>query len=987
MWQRDNSDVANVTIEGTYTATGAIERSVDGGAFETAIASPTGGTFSDAFILSTGNHSIEYRMVDTPADTDTVNNIKVGDWWVLGPAQSNMSGESDETASIYALGQNQLPVSLFGNDDNFKEFEPRFNSNVNQVDAVSSDADGWGWMPFFASYYSFDNNPVPIGFIPCSKNGSGTGDWLKTSTDRVGGLNLYESALRRAQAVGGVRGFFLQTAEGDSSIETLKSVYKSNVLQFLSDMDTDLSNSHDMFIVPLHGVIGRDGNGTTTGAPAIRAAQIELAAENAAIYIAQETVTGIDISVGGTDDNGFNDGVHLQTYHSRHEFGRRIAESYREIFGQVEPTLTTGSFTYSQKLTGLAPTANKTNQLLMITQDHVDSTFWNNVSWHGGDIRLFKDENLATRYPVDLIKIDIVNQILAIETRVPSYLIADRDLHLFCGNTELVEPQHNSTFGKHAVHADELATLRMDSLLLADSSGNKRFGIPRGVEGALYIDDFLHPYANKWSVFPPNTISWIKINDSIDLLNGSAHSAFANVRVNSNSLGKGIVSNQIFTASANFLTMAVRSGVTPYYGGVQDGATFGGGGFGSDRALGIVDSISVNWDGTTIEDRLNGFNSLVSNTLTDGKISTASSLVVGSQKALDEDNNFEGRIGDVRVFNKFVDEESESLLIQSQSSPTFWTQSAPVKPASNTPPTASAGPDQSSISVGETVTLDGTGSSDADSDELTYSWSIKSAPVGSVATLSSTTVSQPTFTPDEIGAYEFSLIVNDGAESSAPDIMTLTATSANQEQQQPAQAGQQSTTIGNVMFQSAVNLAPAFDAQSAVIGENVNSKTAAVTANVDTKTAAITANVNTKAADLLAAIQARATETQALLDAESTEIQTATAAEVSAALATMQADIETAKDEILAQPKSPIASIQRGSATGNGAAITINEVNLDKATINVIHSSGFEAGGYGGSVTYAYLFSATEVRTGQGDASSNNSSVKGVVYWEVIEYV
>jgi len=202
MWQRDNSDVANVTIEGTYTATGAIERSVDGGAFETAIASPTGGTFSDAFILSTGNHSIEYRMVDTPADTDTVNNIKVGDWWVLGPAQSNMSGESDETASIYALGQNQLPVSLFGNDDNFKEFEPRFNSNVNQVDAVSSDADGWGWMPFFASYYSFDNNPVPIGFIPCSKNGSGTGDWLKTSTDRVGGLNLYESALRRAQAVG-----------------------------------------------------------------------------------------------------------------------------------------------------------------------------------------------------------------------------------------------------------------------------------------------------------------------------------------------------------------------------------------------------------------------------------------------------------------------------------------------------------------------------------------------------------------------------------------------------------------------------------------------------------------------------------------------------------------------------------------------------------------------------------------------------------------
>ena len=143
LWQRDNLDVADVTITGTYTASGAIERSVDGGAFETAIATPAANVFSDTFSLATGQHTIEYRMVDTPADTDTVNNIKVGDWWVLGPAQSNMSGESDENPSIYDSGQHELSVSLFGNDDVYKEFVPRFNSNSGQIDAISSDADGW----------------------------------------------------------------------------------------------------------------------------------------------------------------------------------------------------------------------------------------------------------------------------------------------------------------------------------------------------------------------------------------------------------------------------------------------------------------------------------------------------------------------------------------------------------------------------------------------------------------------------------------------------------------------------------------------------------------------------------------------------------------------------------------------------------------------------------------------------------------------------
>ncbi len=65
----------------------------------------------------------------------------------------------------------------------------------------------------------------------------------------------------------------------------------------------------------------------------------------------------------------------------------------------------------------------------------------------------------------------------------------------------------------------------------------------------------------------------------------------------------------------------------------------------------------------------------------------------------------------------------------------------------NTAPVANAGPDQSAF-VTDTVALDGTGSSDADGDPLTYAWSFSSVPVGSTATLSSLTAEMPTFVID-----------------------------------------------------------------------------------------------------------------------------------------------------------------------------------------------------------------------------------------------
>ncbi len=93
----------------------------------------------------------------------------------------------------------------------------------------------------------------------------------------------------------------------------------------------------------------------------------------------------------------------------------------------------------------------------------------------------------------------------------------------------------------------------------------------------------------------------------------------------------------------------------------------------------------------------------------------------------------------------------------------------------NQPPLANAGPDTTTI-VRSTVRLDGSASSDPDSDPLTYAWSIATKPTSSRATLTNPTSIKPALTPDRAGTYVVLLVVNDGKASSAPDTVTITVT-------------------------------------------------------------------------------------------------------------------------------------------------------------------------------------------------------------------
>lgn len=116
---------------------------------------------------------------------------------------------------------------------------------------------------------------------------------------------------------------------------------------------------------------------------------------------------------------------------------------------------------------------------------------------------------------------------------------------------------------------------------------------------------------------------------------------------------------------------------------------------------------------------------------------------------------------------------STLLLLAACGSPTSVDFSDPV----NQPPIADAGND-SNVAIGSSVALDGSNSSDAENNTLSYDWNISSKPSTSSAVLLNSTSVSSGFIADVAGIYVVQLVVTDRAADSAVDEVVITVGNA-----------------------------------------------------------------------------------------------------------------------------------------------------------------------------------------------------------------
>lgn len=230
----------------------------------------------------------------------------------------------------------------------------------------------------------------------------------------------------------------------------------------------------------------------------------------------------------------------------------------------------------------------------------------------------------------------------------------------------------------------------------------------------------------------------------------------------------------------------------------------------------------------------------------------------------------------------------------------------------NAAPVANAGPDQN-VKNGTLVTLDGSASSDANGDALTYQWTMDARPSGSAAVLSSATAAKPTFTADVAGNYVLSLIVSDGALKSVADSVTITSSRANAAP--VANAGKDQ----NVLTGATVTLdgRGSSDANGDTLKYdwNLTSKPAGSSAALSTNAQAVTNFVADKAGTYVATLVVN----DGIVD--SAPVTVAITA-VAPTLSLYRVDIFS--NELLKLPYTSSASMQKSqTCTGSGCATTV----------------------------------------------------------------
>jgi hypothetical protein len=326
VWQ-DPGAGKTITVSGT-ASTANVEYQLDGGAWTTGGATTTG-NYSFSLALTRGNHDLSVRCAEDTAITATATKIGVLDVF-NGAGQSLMSGFGGPSQTFSANGN--FDCTLLGNDDVYKLMVDPWDSNVGQVRGISSYANAAGsWMVHFANQYVLDKSES-LCVVPNSIGSTGIDRWQKTDSTRISGLNLYEALLERAALTDGCKLVFLGAGETNIAAGMTKTEFKTLTNQFIDDIFTDLGVK--TWIVPFGNLTkdgAYDGDGVTTGQIPLRAAQVEVAAENVNAEITQP-LNDIDLSN--------EDGLHYQTTPILTEVGTRVYQSYAGLVSTINLSIT-----------------------------------------------------------------------------------------------------------------------------------------------------------------------------------------------------------------------------------------------------------------------------------------------------------------------------------------------------------------------------------------------------------------------------------------------------------------------------------------------------------------------------------------------------------------------------------------------------------------------------------------------------------------------
>lgn len=153
--------------------------------------------------------------------------------------QSNASGQG--VLAELPVFVNADKAWLYTNAGHWSYLIEPSDSNIGQVDAVSSDPiTGASFASSFAdSLYALTGRPV--GLIPCAFGGSSIDQWT-----RVAGLSrstLYGSMIARANEAadrGALRGIIYYQGEIDTSDAILTASWPAKFLQWVADVRSDL---------------------------------------------------------------------------------------------------------------------------------------------------------------------------------------------------------------------------------------------------------------------------------------------------------------------------------------------------------------------------------------------------------------------------------------------------------------------------------------------------------------------------------------------------------------------------------------------------------------------------------------------------------------------------------------------------------------------------------------------------------------------------